>query len=70
MVDNRCIGLSTSDGQTPAAVGMLQFRPGVCHSMQFRRTFALGAVSAMLVAAALPLSAQWPATEKLDLDAI
>jgi hypothetical protein len=38
--------------------------------MQFRRTFALGAVSAMLVAAALPLSAQWPATEKLDLDAI
>ena len=38
--------------------------------MQFRRTFALSAVSTMLVAAALPLSAQWPATEKLDLDAI
>ena len=38
--------------------------------MQFRRKFALSAVSAMLVAAALPLSAQWPATEKLDLDAI
>src|SRR5260370_821627 len=36
-------------------------------SMYFRRTFALGAVLAMLAA---PLAAQWPATEKLDLDAI
>ena len=36
--------------------------------MQFRRTFALSAVIAVLVA--LPLSAQWPTTEKLDLDAI
>jgi carboxypeptidase Q len=36
--------------------------------MQFRRTFALSAVIAVLVA--LPLSAQWPMTEKLDLDAI
>jgi carboxypeptidase Q len=35
--------------------------------MYFRRTFALGAVVALLVA---PLAAQWPATEKLDLDAI
>ncbi len=36
--------------------------------MQFRRTFALSAIIAVLIA--LPLSAQWPATEKLDLDAI
>ena len=36
--------------------------------MQFRRKFALSAIIAVLVA--LPLSAQWPATEKLDLDAI
>ena len=36
--------------------------------MQFRRTFALGAVIAVLVG--LPLTAQWPVTEKLDLDAI
>ena len=36
--------------------------------MQFRRTFALSAVIAVLIA--LPLSAQWPMTEKLDLDAI
>ena len=38
--------------------------------MQFRRTVALGAVIAALVAPALPLSAQWPTTEKLDLDAV
>jgi carboxypeptidase Q len=38
--------------------------------MQFRRTFALAAVIALLVGLALPLSAQWPMTEKLDLDAI
>ena len=38
--------------------------------MQFRRTFAVSAVIALLIAPALPLSAQWPATEKLDLDAI
>jgi carboxypeptidase Q len=36
--------------------------------MQFRRTFALSAVIAVLVG--LPLTAQWPGTEKLDLDAI
>jgi carboxypeptidase Q len=36
--------------------------------MQFRRTFALTAVLAVLIA--LPLAAQWPTTEKLDLDAI
>ena len=36
--------------------------------MQFRRTFALGA--ALITLIALPLSAQWPMTEKLDLDAI
>src|SRR5216684_5950003 len=36
--------------------------------MQFRRTFALSAVIAVLVA--LPLSAQWPMMEKFDLDAI
>jgi hypothetical protein len=36
--------------------------------MQFRRTFALSAIIAVLIA--LPLSAQWAATEKLDLDAI
>jgi carboxypeptidase Q len=35
--------------------------------MYFRRTLALGAVLATLAA---PLAAQWPATEKLDLDAI
>jgi carboxypeptidase Q len=38
--------------------------------MQFRRTFALAAVIAALVLPALPLSAQWPSTEKLDLDAV
>src|SRR3954468_16952755 len=36
--------------------------------MQFRRTFALSASIAVLIA--IPLSAQWPMTEKLDLDAI
>src|SRR6059058_2007427 len=36
--------------------------------MQFRRTLALSAVIAVLIA--LPLSAQWPMTEKLDLDAV
>ena len=36
--------------------------------MQFRRTFALTAAIAVLIA--LPLGAQWPMTEKLDLDAI
>ncbi|MGH9142668.1 MAG: M20/M25/M40 family metallo-hydrolase [Vicinamibacterales bacterium] len=36
--------------------------------MHFRRTFGVGAVIAVLVA--LPLSAQWPMTEKIDLDAI
>jgi carboxypeptidase Q len=35
--------------------------------MYFRRTFAVGAAVALLAA---PLAAQWPATEKLDLDAI
>ena len=38
--------------------------------MQFRRRFALSAVIILLVVVALPLSAQWPMTEKLDLDAI
>ena len=38
--------------------------------MQFRRTFPLAAAIAALVLPALPLSAQWPGTEKLDLDAI
>jgi hypothetical protein len=36
--------------------------------MQFRRTFALGAGIAVLIA--LPLSAQLPVTEKVDLDAL
>src|SRR4051794_3137355 len=36
--------------------------------MQFRRRFALSALVAFLIG--LPLSAQWPTTEKLDLDAI
>jgi hypothetical protein len=36
--------------------------------MHVRRTFALTAVIALLVG--LPLAAQWPATEKIDLDAI
>src|SRR6188474_8962 len=36
--------------------------------MNFRRTFASSALIALLVG--LPLAAQWPATEKLDLDAI
>jgi carboxypeptidase Q len=36
--------------------------------MQFRRTLALSAVIALLVG--LPLAAQWPSNEKLDLDAI
>jgi hypothetical protein len=36
--------------------------------MQFRRTLSLSAVIAVLIG--LPLTAQWPTTEKLDLDAI
>jgi hypothetical protein len=36
--------------------------------MEFRRTFTLTAVIAVLIA--LPLAAQWPTIEKLDLDAI
>jgi hypothetical protein len=36
--------------------------------MPFRRTFALSAIIAVLVG--LPLAADWPVTEKLDLDAI
>lgn len=36
--------------------------------MQFRRTFGLAAAIAVLVG--LPLAADWPVTEKLDLDAI
>jgi hypothetical protein len=36
--------------------------------MHYRRTFALAAVIAVLVG--LPLAADWPATEKLDLDAV
>jgi carboxypeptidase Q len=36
--------------------------------MQYRRTFALTALVAVLVS--LPLAAQWPTTEKIDLDAV
>jgi carboxypeptidase Q len=36
--------------------------------MQFRRTFALSGVIAVLIG--LPLAAQWPGIEKVDLDAI
>ena len=36
--------------------------------MQFRRTLISSAILAVLIA--LPLSAQWPMSEKLDLDAI
>src|SRR4029078_11053150 len=36
--------------------------------MLFRRNLALTAILAVLIG--LPLSAQWPMTEKLDLDAI
>jgi carboxypeptidase Q len=36
--------------------------------MFYRRTFALTAVVAVLVS--LPLAAQWPATERIDLDAV
>src|ERR1044072_4601814 len=36
--------------------------------MQSRRTFALTALLAIVVS--LPLAAQWPATEKIDLDAV
>src|SRR6266704_1948137 len=36
--------------------------------MQVRRTLALGAIIAVLVG--FPLAADWPVTEKLDLDAI
>src|SRR2546427_10202891 len=36
--------------------------------MHARRTFALSAMIAVLIG--LPLAAQWPITEKLDLDAI
>ncbi len=36
--------------------------------MQYRRTFALTVLVAVVVS--LPLAAQWPATEKIDLDAV
>jgi carboxypeptidase Q len=36
--------------------------------MQYRRTFALTALVAVVVS--LPLAAQWPVTEKIDLDAV
>ena len=36
--------------------------------MHYRRTFALTALVAVVVS--LPLAAQWPATEKIDLDAV
>jgi carboxypeptidase Q len=36
--------------------------------MHFRRTFALSALIALLIS--LPLAADWPVTEKIDLDAI
>jgi carboxypeptidase Q len=36
--------------------------------MNFRRTFASGALIALLIS--LPLAADWPVTEKIDLDAI
>ena len=36
--------------------------------MKFHRTFALTAMMAVLVG--LPLAADWPVTEKLDLDAV
>jgi carboxypeptidase Q len=36
--------------------------------MDYRRTFALTALVAVVVS--LPLAAQWPATEKIDLDAV
>ena len=36
--------------------------------MQYRRTFALTALVAVVVS--LPLAAQWPTTEKIDLDAV
>src|SRR5258706_8967404 len=36
--------------------------------MQFRRTFALSGLIAVLIG--LPLAAQWPGAEKVDLDAI
>src|SRR4029077_21052498 len=56
------------DGQPQIKVGMLQFLAEACHSMQFRPTFALTAAIATLVA--LPISAQRPMTEKIDLDAV
>src|SRR4029077_11910870 len=36
----------------------------------FRRKLSLITLTSLLVALALPISAQWPMTEKLDLDAI
>src|SRR4029453_6273909 len=42
-------------------------RDDVCF-MKFHRTFALTALIAVLVS--LPLAADWPVTEKIDLDAI
>ena len=36
--------------------------------MYFRRTFASSALIALIIS--LPLAADWPVTEKIDLDAI
>src|SRR5204862_5223764 len=47
---------------------LIQSAPGGLPSMHYRRRFATTALIAVLVG--LPLAADWPVAEKLDLDAI
>src|SRR5262249_10314815 len=55
-------------GDTARPRFLLESASGGCPLMQYRRTVALTAAVAVLIT--LPLAAQWPATEKIDLDAI
>src|SRR5262249_44396257 len=54
-------------GDTIASAFSARVRHGGWPFMQYRRTFACAALISALVS--LPLAAQWPAAEKLDLDA-
>src|SRR5215217_1548421 len=47
---------------------MIKSPTGGFEDMKFVRTFAASAILAFLVV--LPLAAQWPATEKVDLDGV
>src|SRR5438093_826547 len=62
-MNHKCI-TNHKDHHVPDRVRRLEVSP----SMRTRRTFVVTAVLSLLVG--LPLAAQWPAAEKLDLDAI